>query len=155
MKLGALAAPLISFALGSTSLYEVETRTNWLSVFHRQDDYKVLDSNAMPWVHGGEQGRVSFDMKFLHKDQDTHEVAMLVRYPKGQVNPPHLHNHGHAMYVLEGKLITHKGSYGPGSFVWFPPNEMASHGASPDEDCVILFLRHEDMDTKYVDMASK
>jgi hypothetical protein len=51
---------------------------------------------------------------------------------------------------LQGKLVTNKGTFGPGTFVWFPPNEVVSHGASPDEDVVVLFLRHEDMDTHYV-----
>jgi len=37
--------------------------------------------------------------------------------------------------------------------VWFPPNEV-SHGASPDEDLVILFLRHEDMDINYMQAAA-
>jgi hypothetical protein len=24
------------------------------------------------------------------------------------------------MYVLEGKMVTHAGTFGPGTFVWFP-----------------------------------
>jgi quercetin dioxygenase-like cupin family protein len=85
---------------------------------------------------------------------DTGEVAMLVRYPAGQKQPPHTHSYGHGIYVLQGKLVTHRGTYGPGTFVWFPPNEVIEHGASPDEDLVILFLRHEDMDIHYVQAAA-
>jgi quercetin dioxygenase-like cupin family protein len=151
MKLSAFAAPAISFALGTTSLYEVETHTTWLSRFQRHEDYAVADTNAMPWVHGGEPGRVSFDMKFLHNDHATHEVAMLLRYPAGQVNPSHQHSFGHGMYVLQGHLKTHRGVYGPGSFVWFPADETMSHGATADEDVVVMFLRHDDMTTTYVE----
>ena len=151
MKLSAFAAPAISFALGGTSLYEVEAHTNWLSRFQRHDDYAVADTNAMPWVHGGEQGKVNFDMKFLHNDAATHEVAMLVRYPAGQVNPLHQHSYGHGMYVLQGHLKTHRGVYGPGSFVWFPGDEPMSHGATAEEDVVVLFLRPAEMTTTYVE----
>jgi hypothetical protein len=31
--------------------------------------------------------------------------------------------------VLEGELVTHKGTFGPGSFVWFPEGEVMEHGA--------------------------
>lgn len=151
MKLSAFAAPAISFALGSTSLYEVEAHTNWLSRFQQHDPYSVADTNAMPWVHGGDAGRVAYDMKFLHQDPATREVAMLVRYPAGQVNPAHQHSAGHGMYVLQGHLKTHRGVYGPGAFVWFPADETMWHGATADEDVVVLFLRQADMTTTHVE----
>ena len=104
----------------------------------------------MNWVRGGEGGPVPFFMKYLHKDVNSGQVAMLVRYSAGIVNPAHRHSFGHGIYVLQGKLVTHRGTFGPGTFVWFPPNEVVFHGASPDEDLVILFLRHQDMDTEHV-----
>ena len=155
MKLRALTAPVICFVLGSASFYEVETRTTWLSHLQHHVDYSAVDTASMKWVHGQEEGRVSYDMKFLHNDETTHEVTMLVRYPAGQVNPPHLHPFGHGMFVLQGKLKTHRGVYGPGSFVWFPGDEPMSHGATDDEDVVVLFLRHADMTTTYVKPANE
>jgi quercetin dioxygenase-like cupin family protein len=104
----------------------------------------------MNWVEGGKGGPASYSMKYLYKNAENHEVYMLVRYPAGQTQPPHIHNYGHGIYVLQGKLVTHQGTYGPGSFVWFPPNEVVAHGASADEDLVILFIRHEDMEIDYV-----
>ena len=149
IKLRSLALAGASFVLGAAALFIVETKTLWLTRFQPRTDYRVTDTQAMQWVRGREES-VSYDMKFLYKDPATRQTAMLLRYPAGQVNPDHIHTHGHAMYVLEGKLVTHKGTYGPGSFVWFPPHEVISHGATPGEDVVVLFIRHEDMETVHV-----
>jgi quercetin dioxygenase-like cupin family protein len=153
MKLRSIALAAVSFCLGAAGLFVVQTQTSWLNRFQRHTDYRVADTRAMPWVRGHE-GNVVYDMKFLYKDPATHEVAMLLRYPAGQMNANHVHSHGHAMFVLQGKLVTHRGTYEPGNFVWFPPNEVVSHGASPDEDVVVLFIRHEDMVTERLDAPS-
>jgi quercetin dioxygenase-like cupin family protein len=153
MNLRSIALAAASFCLGAVALFLVETQTSWLAHLQRHTDYRVADTQAMPWVHGHE-GSVVYDMKFLYKDPGTHEVAMVLRYPAGQMNSNHVHSYGHAMYVLQGKLVTHRGTYGPGNFVWFPPNEVVSHGASPDEDVVVIFIRHEDMVTEHLDAAS-
>ena len=55
----------------------------------------------------------------------------LVRYPAGVINPLHTHPCGHGMYVLEGQLVTHKGTFGPGYFVWFPEGETMSTAPAP------------------------
>jgi quercetin dioxygenase-like cupin family protein len=149
MKLRSIALAVISFGLGAAALFVVETRTSWLVRFQRHTDYRVANTLTMPWVRGREEN-VVYDMKYLYKDPVTHEVAMLLRYPAGQVNSDHVHSHGHAMYVLEGELVTHRGTYGPGNFVWFPPNEVVSHGASPRQDVLVFFIRHEDMVTEHV-----
>jgi quercetin dioxygenase-like cupin family protein len=152
MKLRSIALAAVGFVLGVATLFEVEAHTSWLARFQRHTEYKAAHTPAMPWVHGHEES-VDFDMKFLFNDPGTHEVSMLLRYPAGQVNPDHIHNYGHGMYVLQGKLLTHRGTYLPGDFVWFPANEVVSHGATPDEDVVVFFLRHEDMTTEHVRAA--
>lgn len=149
MKLRSIALAVLSFVLGGAALSLVESRTPWLARFQRHTDYQVLNTTTMPWVHGHEDA-VQYDMKFLYKDPVAHEAVMLLRYPAGQVNANHVHSHGHAMFVLQGKLFTGRGTYGPGSFVWFPPGEVTSHGATPDEDVVVIFIRHEDMVTEHV-----
>jgi quercetin dioxygenase-like cupin family protein len=154
MKLRSIALTALSFGLGAISLFEVEARTTWLHHFQRHTLYRVVDTATMPWVHGHDEN-VSFDMKFLYKDPATHEVAMLVRYPAGQVNTAHVHTYGSAMYVLKGTLVTQRGTYGPGNFVWFPADEVVSHGATPEAEVVVLFLRHEDMETKHVHVAAQ
>jgi quercetin dioxygenase-like cupin family protein len=154
MKLQSTGIALIAFCLGAAAYWAVSTHTPWLHLLQKRTEFRVVNTNEIEWVPGGKGGPASYSMKFLNKDTSSGEVAMLVRYPAGQMQPPHIHSHGHGIYVLQGKLVTQKGTYGPGTFVWFPPNEVVSHGASADEDLVILFLRHEDMDIKYVNAAS-
>jgi hypothetical protein len=55
------------------------------------------------------------------------------------------------MYVLEGTLVTHKGKFGPGSFVWFPEGEVMEHGASPEGDVVVLFITNKSFRIDYVE----
>ncbi len=63
----------------------------------------------------------------------------MVRYPAGFVNPSHTHPCGHGLYVLEGTLVTHKGMFPPGTFVWFPEGEVMEHGATEEGDVTALF----------------
>jgi quercetin dioxygenase-like cupin family protein len=154
MKLRSLGTALIAFFLGAAAYWGVSTHTDWLRFLNKRSEFRAVNTDAMEWVAGGKGGPASYSMKYLNKNVATGEVAMLVRYPAGQMQPPHTHSHGHGIYVLQGKLVTHRGTYGPGTFVWFPPNEVVSHGASPDEDLVILFLRHEDMDINYMQAAA-
>ena len=59
------------------------------------------------------------------------------------MNPSHTHPCGHGLYVLEGELVTHKGKYGPGTFVWFPEGEVMEHGAGPAGDVTVLFVTNK------------
>ncbi len=90
-------------------------------------------------------------MKLLFSDQQTGCSVKLVRYPAGQINPPHTHVVGHGMYVLKGSLVTHMGTFGPESFVWFPPREVMWHGAGADEELVALFMALGELNTQYVE----
>ena len=67
----------------------------------------------------------------------------LLRYPAGLINPHHTHPCGHGMYVLEGKLVTHRGVFGPGTFVWFPEGDAMQHGASAEGDMTALFITNK------------
>ena len=75
----------------------------------------------------------------------------MVRYPAGFVNPHHTHPCGHGLFVLEGTLVTHKGSFGPGTFVWFPEGEAMKHGATPETDVTVLFITNKPFRIDYVD----
>ena len=70
--------------------------------------------------------------------------------PAGLVNPAHTHPCGHGLYVLEGELVTHKGTFGPGVFVWFPEGEVMEHGASPEGDVTVLFITNKSFRIDYV-----
>ena len=88
--------------------------------------------------------------KDLFSDPETGVMIRLVRYPAGVVNPQHTHPCGHGMFVLEGKLVTHEGTYGPGTFVWFPEGIVMEHGASPEADVTVLFVTNKSFRIDYV-----
>jgi quercetin dioxygenase-like cupin family protein len=115
-----------------------------------QTDATVIDTNAMPWEerYKEELGRALF-RKFLLRDPDTGMEFRLVRYPAGAMNPWHTHPCGHAMFVLEGTLVTHEGRYGPGNFVWFPAGVAMEHGASDEGDVTVLFITNRPFEIIY------
>jgi quercetin dioxygenase-like cupin family protein len=53
------------------------------------------------------------------------------------------------MYVLEGVLQTHEGTYGPGSFVWFPEGPVMEHGATADGDVTVVFITNKRFEIHY------
>jgi quercetin dioxygenase-like cupin family protein len=116
------------------------------------DKYYAIDTKQMPWEERFNEklGRNLF-RKNLYTDPDTGGEIRLVRYPAGVINPQHTHPCGHGMYVLEGTLVTHRGSYGPGNFVWFPEGEVMEHGASSEGDATVVFITNKSFRIDYVD----
>ena len=108
------------------------------------DQFYAIDTNAQPWQERFNEhiGRALY-RKDLYTDPETGAEVRLVRYPAGVVNPRHTHPCGHGMYVLEGTLATHKGSFGPGTFVWCPEGEVMEHGASAEGDVTVLFVTNK------------
>ena len=51
--------------------------------------------------------------------------------------------------MLDGTLRTHAGTFGPGSFVWFPEGMLMEHGATDDGDMVALFITNKPFDIRY------
>ena len=113
--------------------------------------YVAIDANKLPWEERFHEkvGKAIY-RKELFTDPKTGMLVRLVRYPAGVINPRHTHPCGHGMYVLEGRLVTHKGTYGPGSFVWFPEGETMEHGASADGDVTVLFITNKPFEIHYV-----
>ena len=110
----------------------------------------VIDSNALPWEERfNEKIGAALYRKNLFIDPETGMEVRLVRYPAGNVNPRHTHPCGHGMFVLEGTLVTHEGTFGPGSFVWFPEGETMEHGASAEHDLVVLFITNKPFEIHY------
>ena len=127
----------------------------WRDAFYkrlcgRPKGFMAVNGDDVLW-RGGLQpsAPVTLFLKPLFEDIDGQEVV-LVRYPAGQVNPDHVHAVGHGMFVLQGKLLTHKGTYGANSFVWFPAGQVMRHGATADEDVVVLFIHTGALKTKYL-----
>ena len=117
-----------------------------------RDRFSATHAYALDWTRNeSHRDRVTYFMKPLHANPRTGDSVMLVRYPAGEMNPPHRHPVGHGLYVLQGTLVTHRGSFGPGTYVWFPPNEPMAHGAGPDGDLVALFSTSRNFRTQYLD----
>lgn len=155
MKARPFLIATVSFGLGLASMWYVATQTHWLRWVQGRSDFRAVDSSTIPWKANSDQAVVQYFMRFLHGDEHTGEVEMLVRYPAGQINPLHTHPVGHGMYVLQGRLVTNRGTFGPGSYVWCPPDEPVSHGAGPDEEVVVLFTTHFGMTTRYLPAADR
>lgn len=114
--------------------------------------FLAIDTNALPWEERFNEkiGKALFRKEFF-SDPDTGMMVRLVKYPAGIINPAHTHPCGHGMYVLEGQLVTHKGTFGPGSFVWFPEGEVMEHGASAAGDVVVVFITNKPFRIEYVE----
>jgi len=115
----------------------------------------AIDTRAMAWEERFNEriGRALF-RKELYTDPETGVLVRLVRYPAGVINPKHTHPCGHGMYVLEGKLVTHNGTFGPGTFIWFPEGEVMEHGASLEGDVTVLFVTNKAFRIDYLDEKS-
>ena len=109
------------------------------------DSLIAIDTATLAWEERFNEtlGRVIL-RKNLVTDPETGMEVRLVRYPAGVMNVRHTHPCAHGMYVLEGTLVTHAGSFGPGCFVWFPEGTVMEHGASADADVTVLFITNKD-----------
>jgi quercetin dioxygenase-like cupin family protein len=112
--------------------------------------YTAIDSAEVPWTERrSEHVPGPIFRKDLFSDPETGMMIRLVRYAAGVINPAHTHPCGHGMYVLEGTLVTHRGRYGPGSFVWFPEGEVMEHGASAEGDVTVVFITNKPFEIHY------
>lgn len=121
------------------------------NVMNDNKNLHSIDANAIPWEERfNEHVGASIFRKELFSDPDTGMLVRLVRYPAGVFNPRHTHPCGHGMYVLEGTLVTHQGTFGPGSFVWFPEGQIMEHGASADGDVTVVFITNKPFRIDYL-----
>jgi len=112
--------------------------------------FEVYDSNAMEWdeLHIDQLGR-GVPIKAFTSDPETGMSCQLIKYKAGFINPWHTHNCAHGLYVLSGTLRTHKGEFPAGNFVWLPEGMTMFHGATEEEDCVILFITNKPFDIHF------
>jgi quercetin dioxygenase-like cupin family protein len=113
-------------------------------------ELQSFDSNTMPWGELYiEQLKVGIPIKEFISDADTGMSVQKIRYEAGFTNVWHRHNCAHGIYVLDGILKTHAGSFGPGNFVWFPEGMLMEHGATEDNDVTVLFITNKPFDIRY------
>ena len=122
-----------------------------------ESGYFAIDSNALPWEERKNPPHrpEAIYRKVLHTDPETGVFFQIVRYPRGVMNPAHTHPCAHAMYVLEGILVTHRGQHGPGSFVWFPEGEVMEHGAGPNGDVTAMLVSNKAFSLQFVGAGTK
>lgn len=115
------------------------------------EELTAIDANAMEWEERFNEhlGKTLY-RKNLINDPDTGMEVRLVRYPKGVINKLHVHPCAHGMYVLEGTLVTHSGSYGPGHFVWFPEGTPMEHGATAEADVTVVLITNKKFEIHYL-----
>lgn len=108
------------------------------------------DTTRMGWeILEIPQINAKLPVKFLESDKETGVTVVLVRYQAGFMNIWHTHPTAHGMYVLDGVLSTHKGEFGPGSWVWFPEGGWMQHGATAKNEVTVLFITNKKFDIKY------
>ena len=114
------------------------------------NEFFAINTREQPWEERfNERIGKALYRKNLYTDPETGGEIRLVRYPAGIINPAHTHPCGHGMYVLEGQLVTHKGTYGPGHFVWFPEGSLMEHGATAEQDVTVLFITNKRFEIHY------
>lgn len=160
MKMLAVGSAAMGLGIGLAAVWAmrhalVHRGLSWLRdtwhIVTARDTFSARGAYELDWTRNeSHQDKVTFFMKPLHHNARTGNRVMLVRYPAGEINPMHQHPVGHGMYVLQGTLVTHKGSFGQHTFVWFPPGEPMVHGAGPDEDMVALFTTSKNFSTEYL-----
>ena len=111
----------------------------------------AIDTTTMPWEERYQEflGKSNFRKQLL-QDPDTGMEIKLLRYPAGFITTWHTHHCAHGMYVLEGTLVTHAGTFGPGGFVWFPEGMLMEHGATAETDVVMLFITNKKFDIHFL-----
>jgi quercetin dioxygenase-like cupin family protein len=123
----------------------------WLRPLQARTDFTAVSASSIGWSKKRRaENAVTYFTKSLFTEPSSGHKVLLVRYPAGEINPAHWHPVAHSMYVLQGSLVTHRGTFGRNTFVWFPPNEVMWHGASADEELVVLLLVGWNFSTHYV-----
>ena len=118
-------------------------------------EFFALDAGTISWKETYNQhAKGTIFSKDMLKDLETGMSVRLVRYPAGLINPSHTHPCGHGMYVLEGILVTHRGEFGPGSFVWFPEGDVMFHGASAHGDVTVVFITNKPFEIHYTSTST-
>ena len=104
----------------------------------RREERVIVDFNALPWEDGAEllslpQG---VQVKIYSQDEQTQRTDLVVRFPKGYVEPEHTHASSHSSVLVSGRWKVQGREMGPGSHIYGPAN--VPHGpVQALEDCII------------------
>ncbi len=96
---------------------------------------QYVDGESLPWRQSPYPG---VTWKKLRHDAASGESAVLLRFAPGAAYGAHRHPEGEEYLVLEGSLEDGGRRYGPGAYVYHPPDSR--HRPRSSEGC-ILFVR--------------
>jgi anti-sigma factor ChrR (cupin superfamily) len=95
----------------------------------------LVEASKAPWIEHGPMSAT----KVLYTGPETGSWAMLYRWKKGFVAPPHKHLSASHTFILRGKLKVRDGILNTGDYV-YEPNAVL-HGATEAlEDTEYLFI---------------
>jgi anti-sigma factor ChrR (cupin superfamily) len=99
----------------------------------------VVDTLNLEWIHspaGGVQRRM------VERDgAEKARATSVVKYAPGAQFPPHTHDLGEEIFVLDGVFEDEQGRYPLGSYIRNPPN--SSHSPRSKDGCTLFVkLRH-------------
>jgi len=116
-----------------------------------ENSLTTFNTLTMPWEElWNEHLGKKLYRKNLIEDPETGVEIRILRYPRGVINTRHIHSCAHGMYVLEGTLVTHAGTFGKGHFIWFPAGLEMQHGATAEADVTVLFITNRRFDIQYL-----
>jgi quercetin dioxygenase-like cupin family protein len=114
-------------------------------------EFVAIKVDTMAWGEANLHPTLQWFRKRLVNDTTARGIYVsLLRYPAGVINPSHTHPHPHGFYVLQGQLVTNRGTFEAGTFVWFPAGGVIHHGAGTKEDMVAVFVSGAPFKIDYV-----
>ena len=113
--------------------------------------FAAIEVDTVAWGEANMHPTLQWFRKRLVNDTTARGIYVsMLRYPAGVINPSHIHPHPHGFYVLKGELVTSRGTFKAGTFVWFPAGEIIEHGAGPKEDMTAIFISGAPFKIDYV-----
>jgi quercetin dioxygenase-like cupin family protein len=95
----------------------------------------LVEASKTPWIEHGPMSAT----KVLYTGSETGSWAVLYRWKKGFVAPPHKHLSASHTFILKGKLKVRTGILNTGDYVYEPNGVL--HGATEAlEDTEYLFI---------------
>lgn len=103
------------------------------------------------WEKKTEPDGKTFETRNLITDPDTGMFVNVSHLPAGCSRAEHKYPiMAHGVYVVEGKLKTGDGVYGPGTLLWCPAGYEGSLAAADDAGCTYLFIADKEYEIQYL-----
>ena len=97
---------------------------------------EILDTNSMTWRPFADAPGVQY--KVLRHHEGRRGITLLLQFAPGAHYPAHRHPQGEEYWVVEGSMQDGGHEYGPGTYVWQPPDSV--HRPSSREGCILLIV---------------